>query len=418
MAFYTSWFNKRKETTDEGLDTLLRGGNYINETITKEEALNIPSVYTSVEFIGSTIASLPIKMYKNTNGDISEVTDDYRLKLLNNETGDLLDSAQFKKALVKDMLLDGAAYAYIDRKKNKINGLYYVEHANVSVMEGVDKIKKSVKIRINGTEVRDYEVFRITRDTKNGVTGRGLLKSNPVLLNAMYNSLKYENNAVKVGTKRGFLKSKYKLEPTMLEQLKQAWRRLYSTDSVYNTDVMVLNEGISFESASTTATENQLNESKQTNSKLVYELFGLSESLFDGTKGNRDTYINNIKTGVLPIVEALNTALNKFLLLEKEKETYFFKVDTTSVLRSSINDRYTAYNTAIDGGWMTTDEVRRLENLSPLGMDFVKMSLGNILYYPSQNKVYTPNTNQLASINESTTTDNSETATDQSMENT
>lgn len=394
------WLNRRSYDA-ETIDALLTGRAYETATITKEQALNIPAVYTAIDFIGSTVASLPVKLYKTGGNTIKEVTDDYRLDLLNKETGDLLDSVQFKKAVIKDMLLDGAGYAYIDKNRNRITGLYYVDSQLVNVMEGVDKVKKSVKITIEANEYRDFEIFRITKDTKNGVTGRGLLLNNPVLLNAMYNSLKYENTAVSSGTKRGFLKSKYKLENKMLESLKSAWRKLYSTDVNNSPDVMVLNEGITFEPASSTATENQLNESKQTNTKLVYELFGLSESLFDGTKGNRDAYINNIKTGVLPIVEAFNTALNKFLLLEKEKGSYFFMLDTSSILQSSIVDRYSAYNTALEGGWMQVDEVRRMENLSPLDMDFVKMSLGNIFYYPKDKKIYTPNTNQLAEMNAS-----------------
>lgn len=382
---------KREGLAD--LEAVLTGKQYETATITKEQALNIPAVATAIDFVAGTIAGLPIKLYKREGDAVTEVEDDYRLNLLNAETGDLLDAVQFKKAIIRDMYLDGAGYAYIEHKKNKISGLYYIDSSYVSVLEGVDKIKKSVEIMLDGQYYRDFEVFRLTRNTKNGVTGVGLLQSNPVLLNAMYNALKFENTSVSSGTKRGFLKSARRLEQKMMDELKASWRKLYSTDVNNSPDVMVLNEGISFEPASSTATENQLNESKKTNTQLVYSLFGLSESLFDSTKGNRDAYINNIKTGVIPVVEAFNVAINKFILLEKEKDTMFFAVDVSEILKTDIASRYTAYNTALEGGWLQVDEVRKAENLPPLGMDFVKMSLGNIMYYPKTGEIYTPNTN-------------------------
>ena len=100
---------EKRYTETEVLSIL--SGQYVNSTITKAQALNIPAVGTAVSFIAGTVAGLPIRLYKKDGDNISEVLDDYRLKLLNDDTGDLLDAEQFKKALITDMLLDGAGYA-------------------------------------------------------------------------------------------------------------------------------------------------------------------------------------------------------------------------------------------------------------------------------------------------------------------
>lgn len=374
-------------------EAVLTGRNFATSHISKENALNIPAVATAVDFIASTVASLPVKLYKRVNGTVEEVENDYRLKFLNDDTGDLLDAVQFKKALVTDMLLRGASYAYIDKQGNTIKGLYYVDERNVSVVEGTDKIFKSVKIYINGKEYEDFELLRVTRGSLNGVTGVGVLEQNPLLFNTMFNALKYENTAISSGTKRGFLKSARRLDKEMLEGLKKAWRKLYSTDVNDSPDVMILNEGISFEPASSTATENQLNESKRTNSELVYNLFGLSYALFsgNGTYAN-EIYVNCIKTGVLPVVASLNAALNKFILLEKEKQNFFFAIDVSPVLKASIEERYRGYEIAVKNGWLQVDEVRKLENMKPLGLDFVKLGLADVLYNPVTKEVYAVNT--------------------------
>ena len=100
------WFrteHRSQEQTLDGsqLDTALRaalGGS----AVTVRSVLNIPAVSGSVGFIAGTVASLPIRLYRNKNGQSEEVTDDYRLRLLNEETGDLLDAFQWKCTLVRD----------------------------------------------------------------------------------------------------------------------------------------------------------------------------------------------------------------------------------------------------------------------------------------------------------------------------
>ncbi|ORT99656.1 Phage portal protein [Anaerovibrio sp. JC8] len=390
------WTKEQRNEEAQALSDVLLG-RASSEAMTKEKALNIPAVSASIEFIAGTVSGLPVKLYENQGGNVQEVTDDYRLKLLNQETGDTLDSRQMKKALITDMLLLGESYTYIKHDRNNITGLFYIEPSYVSILKGVDPIKKAVKIYINGQEYPDYEILRITRNTADGVTGQGIIDTNPLLLMACYNALNYENKSISTGTKRGFLKSAYKLDKAKMDALKSAWRKLYSNDA-NSSNVMVLNDGISFQEASVSSAENQLNENKKSNSELIYQLFGLSSSLFDGSKGSRDTYINSIKTGVLPVVSALENALNKFLLLEKEKGLLFFKVDSSEILKTTQQERYTAYNLALQGGWMTPDEVRKAENLPAMGLEFLKMSLGNTLYYPQTKQLYTPNTNTLQHI--------------------
>ena len=389
--------SKEVRSAENPLEALVTGRSFTGGSVTKEAALNIPAVATSLEFICSIVAGLPIKLYKRVNGNVEEVVKDYRLKLLNEETGDLLDALQCKKAIIADMLLMGAGYAYLEKQGNRIMGVYYVDEQYVSVTNNIDKIHKQVWLSIDGVNYPDYDVFRVTRSTSDGVSGHGILEQNPLLFNTMYNALKFENTAICSGTKRGFLKSQRRLDPEQMERLKKVWRKLYSTDVNNSPDIVVLNEGISFEPASASAAENQLNESKRTNSDLVYNLFGLSSALFDGAL-TYEAYITAIKTGILPVVNAFNAAINKFFLLEKEKGEFFFVVDVSEILKTDLEDRYKGYEIALKNGWMQVDEIRKLENMKPLGLDFVKLNLADVLYYPDKSEVYTANTNATYTI--------------------
>ena len=102
------------------LTSMLRG-----EKITKDKAMSIPAISSAVDRISSIVAMLPVKLYqkepdKKGIEKIVEVKDDVRTKLLNNDTGDLLDPFQLKKAIVRDYLTDKGAYIFIEKDKNDL----------------------------------------------------------------------------------------------------------------------------------------------------------------------------------------------------------------------------------------------------------------------------------------------------------
>ena len=48
---------------------------------------------------------------------------------------------------------------------------------------------------------------------------------------------------------------------------------------------------------------------------------------------------------------------------------------------------------------MQIDEIRYMEDLEPLGLNFIKLGLQDVLFNPETKEVYTPNTGQTLSMN-------------------
>lgn len=385
-----NWFKKENRSTENdviadvlnGLSPLING-----KTITKQQAMSIPVVTKSVNWIASAISGLPIKMYKRTNKGYVEVYDDYRLPLLNNYSGNCMTANDLKKQLITDLLLDGNGYAYISKMGNKIEKLSYIPTNKLTYTESVDNINKIVNIWIDGHQVYDYNVFRLVNNTKNGVSGIGFVSDCQDLLSTILGSLQYENSSISSGVRRGFLKSKSKLDKDKMDELKQAWKRLTNPNQ---SDVLVLNAGIEFEDASSTATESQLSQNKTINMHQILAYFGLPTNFFEGA--NSDSYLTAVRIAVLPIVKQLVTALNNYLLLESEKQDLKFDIDTSELLRINANERYAMYQMAIDKGILTTDEVRQMENLPVLDMPYLKLGLGDVLYNINDGSIFVPNT--------------------------
>ena len=372
------------------VDDVLLSAILSQDSISCEQALNIPAVARCVNLISETVSMIPIKLYREDTADgkrkTVEVTDS-RCDLLNEDTKDTLDGAQFKKALVRDYLLNGNAYAYINKQRNSVKSLHYVDSKNITINQNFNPIFKDYNILVHGQTYKPFEFLKILRATKDGARGSGIVEENGELLKVAYTTLKFEQNLISTGgNKKGFINAKNRLTKEAIDALKAAWYKFYSNN---DENVIILNEGLTFQEASNTSVEMQLNESKKSMSDSILEIFGVP------TDWNWETFI---KTAIMPILATFECALNRDLLLEKEKKSFYFAFDTKEIIKGDIKTRFEAYKTALESNLMQIDEVRYLENLEPLGLNFIKLGLQDVLFNPVTKEVYTPNTNQITNI--------------------
>lgn len=402
MGFFN---RKTEERADASVDDVLLKALIDKQSITKEAALNIPTVNACVEYIGNTISMLPIKLYKETDGEVKEIKNDYRLKLLNDDTKDTLTATQFWKAIIRDYFLDKGGYAYINKDWTRIQSIHYVESEKVSINKNTDPIFKDYDILVNGKTYYPFEFFKILRKTKDGCSGVSLIDESPLILSVGYNTLKFEENLVaKGGNKKGFLTSTKHLTQEVMDALKDGWKKLFSNNTE---NVMVLNDGMDFKEASNTSVEMQLNENKETNSNEYCKLFEVPSSIIKGNATSQD-YINGFRSACMPVIQDIISSLNRDLLLESEKDAMYWEFDTKELTKGDIKTRYEAYKMAIESKWLQPDEVRYEENKEPLGLDFIMLGLDNVLYDPKTKQVFTPNTGQTQDMNNMKGSDNIE----------
>jgi len=417
-------FNRKKteeraETLTPKVDNVLLEALIGRTTLNKSQVMNIPSVSGCVKYAGNMVSMLPIKLYKEKNGEVKEILDDDRVRLLNDDTGDTLDAVQMWRAAIEDYYLGRGGYIYINRSGNNFKSLHYVNESNVSFAMGTDPIMKEYKVLVNGNSYHGFQFLKLLRNTKNGAYGESLVYENQKILSVAYNSLVFEENLVsKGGNKKGFLKSTKKLTQETLDTLRDAFRKLYSNSTE---NVVVLNDGIDFQEASNTSVEMQLNENKKTNSEEICKLFQFSVGVINGT-GTEAEHRNSFKNGIMPLLRVIESALNRDFLLESEKGSYYFAFDTKEMLKGSIKERYDAYSVAIDKGFMQIDEVRYMEDLKPFGISWINLGLNSVLYDTETKQIYTPNTDKQTSLSDEVvdkptdTQEVEETSTDEGLE--
>lgn len=392
---------KQKENRYNYSVTVGNTGVYIEEDrpikVGYNAMLEIPAVYSAIELIVNTVSSLDIKLYSEDLTGVEEVKTDKRIYCFNDEPNILMTGVELKKAIVRDYLIFGNAYVYIEKKGVDIS-LKYVPATKVtySINES-DPINPQIILYVGGKAYYPHEFIILTKNTRLGVIGRGVLHECQELLTLAHTQNKFVlSTLVNGGIKRGVLKVEHKLRKEELDDLKRNFEDVYAG----RRNTIILNNGTNYQELQQSVQEMELVNLKSTITKEILTVFDIPENLFNS---NIPTEIWQIfiKSTITPILTKIEQALNKSLLNTDEKGKLYFAFDTKQLMKGDIIKRFQAYKIAIENGFMTRNEVRFEEDLRELkGLDTVTYSIGETLLNPENGDIYTPNTGEKTNIND------------------
>ena len=139
----------------------------------------------------------------------------------------LFRSHQWKKALIRDYLLPGNGYSYVNWEGNQIEGIYYIDPEDVSANINADPIFKRAEFLVGGLRVDEYRMLRVLRNTRNGATGVGVVTENNRSISTMVEGILYERALFRTGARKGFLKTERRLTDSAMEKLSNSIKRLF-----------------------------------------------------------------------------------------------------------------------------------------------------------------------------------------------
>lgn len=371
--------------------------------ITKLKALEIPSVQFCVELLSGIVSALPVKLYEESeSGEVTEIKDDIRTKLLNGDTGDTVNGTVMRKLWVRDYFLGGGAYAYIERDiYGKPYAIYYVDESRISAISNQNAIFKDYSFSVDGKIYPKCDFIKILRNSKGTGKGTSIISECNTMFAVAYDTMKYENSVVKKGgNKKGFFTSQQQQTKESMSAIKEAWRRMNSSSDQAEDNVGVLNAGMDFKEISQSAMDMQLNQNKQTNSAQICGAFGVPSGMMTGNASAqaRESFITDSLTPLLNIFE---TAFDSDLLMESEKGKRYFAFDTRELTRGDILKRYQAYSIGKQNGFLLIDDIRKQEDLAPIDFPYIPLGLADVLYNPKTGEIYTPNTNAVINLKDS-----------------
>jgi HK97 family phage portal protein len=154
-----------------------------------------------------------------------------------------------------------------------------------------------------------------------------------------------------------------------IDNLKEEYRRKYS--GIENAGKPLIKSGkLEYSVLSSELKDNrahQLVENRDFQEREVAKLFGLPVPLLKGDTQGRleEVYMAYIEAGIRPIASVFEEAFSKLLPLEVREEIKF-EFDYNGHLKTSLTNRINAYQTQLQSGILTINEVRAMENRPPV----------------------------------------------------
>lgn len=195
--------------------------------------------------------------------------------------------------------------------------------------------------------------------------GRGVIDSHALDLGLASTVRAYAAGVFTTGVPAGYLKSS---QPNLSEpdalKLKEKWLAQHGGAK---RSIAVLNATTEFTPVSISPLDAQLTSSREWSLRDTALAFGVPAYML-GVPGDSSTYAN---------VESRMIELRTFTLLPWQRRIEStldaqlprgtsLKIRSDALLRADTATRYQSYKTALEAGWLTVDEVRRLEDRPPL----------------------------------------------------
>ena len=331
-------------------------------TYKTSQSLALSAVYRCVEVITNGVASLPVKLYRtDEKGFKYEMHNNLSFILSKKPTGKM-NAFTFYKLIVKDILLQGNAYALILRNgKGEVIGLQYIQAGLVSPIDRGDRIEYQVT-GIKGF-VRQEDILHFMNYTDNGVYGISVLThARRTLGIADYGENASENFYKSGGCTTGFLKFDGPSSGMQREEILSAWNQ--ATGGVRNqpNGIPVLPANVNYTQLSVNPADAQLLESREFSIVEICRFFGVSPTkCFDLTHAS---YNNSEMAELAFLNDTLRPLLTKIEMemetkLFKPEEGYDIKFDVSELLRTDKKSQAEYFTKLFNLGVLSPNDIRK-----------------------------------------------------------
>jgi HK97 family phage portal protein len=334
-------------------------------------AMQVSSVWASVELITDIIASLPIYIYEQKDGVRELARNSTLWRLLHVTPNAYMTPMEFWQFMVFNFILRGNAFARLTRSPN----------GEVISMNPLASDQVQVKVLNDGSIVYEYyidgnvivygeDAIFHWKDKGNGIVGMGRIdymkSSVGVAINAQNTFSKLYGNDNK---RAGVFSIDKTLTQKQREQIRENFKGLSESN---NDDLLVLEAGAKFQALSLTPQESQMLESLKFTVEDIARWFGIPSILINDL-ANRVPYGNNTdlvdffyKFKLRSMLVGAEQALVKRVFTRQQKIDFSVEFGLDALLRSSLKDRMELYAKATQNGIKTRNECRQLENDPPM----------------------------------------------------
>ena len=334
------------------------------------------SVRCAVQAIAEAVGQLPLHVYMtNPDGSKSRAVTHPVYGILHDAVNDYTSACDFKEQIIRDALLHGNGYAFINRVGGNVIELNRLRPEQTIVEEDPitgDPIYRAQldlagKFRVLGFK----DVFHIRAPAIGSYTA---LRGDSIVMScrdAIGLALALEAHASRLfangGRPSGILSFPAKLSADVAARIKASWRA--ATGGQNSGQTAVLEEGGDFKPLSFNSVNSQFLELRAFAIDEIARAFRVPPVLLHSLA--RATWANSEELGRQFVTLCLLPWLTKFesevrlKLFDAEDDTFRAEFFTDDFLRADLQARTTAYANLINSRILNPNEVRAMENRPP-----------------------------------------------------
>ena len=392
MSILTGLFRSRdkpQNRTAGSSYSFFMGSSTAGKPVTERSAMQMTAVYSCVRILSEAVAGLPLHLYRyKEDGGKEKALDHPLYHLLHDEPNPEMSSFVFRETLMTHLLLWGNAYAQVIRNgKGEVMALYPLMPNRMTVdRDGRGQLyykyttsaDDAPTMQGNAAYLGPSDVLHIP-----GLGFDGLVGYSPIAMakNAIGMAIACEEYGAKFfangATPGGILEHPGTVKDP--QRVRDSWNSAFGGSSNAN-KVAVLEEGMKYTPISISPEQAQFLETRKFQIDEIARIFRVPPHMVGDLEKSSFSNIEQqslefVKYTLEPWIVRWEQAINRALLSEKEKESYFVKFNVDGLLRGDYESRMNGYATARQNGWMSANDIRELENL-----DRIPAELGGDLY--------------------------------------
>lgn len=342
-------------------------------SVTPTTALYSTAVYACVKILAETVASLPLPVYRRLERSKERDPSHPLYTLLHDQPNPEMTSFEFREALMGHLALRGNAYAEIVRDgAGKVVELWPLRPDRMQVKRESGKLAYYYAV---GTQTVRIGADRIMH--LRGLSDDGIIGYSPVrlareaiglaLATEEFGARFFGNNS----RPGGILVHPNKLTDEAKKRLKESWEAAQGGLSNAHR-VAVLEEGIKWEQIGIAPEDAQYLETRNFQLAEIarfYRIPGVLVGLDDKTStyaSAEQFFLSFVVHTIRPWLVRWEQAIKRDLFTPSERETHFAEFLVDGLLRGDIQSRYNAYAVGRQNGWLSANDIRRLENMDEI----------------------------------------------------
>lgn len=334
-------------------------------------AIGIPAVYACTRVLAETIASMPLVLYKkNDSGGRDRAEDQDLFELVKHQPNTYQTGNEFREYLMTCLCLRGNAYAFIERDRGRVVGLWPLRPDCVQVEPQPDaSIVYAYFDENRSVNYSQDEVLHLKGLSTDGVVGLSPLSTLRRTLELPHAINGYMTHLFRQQARpSGVLKTAHNIGPEAAKQLRQDFEQKFSGPGGAG-KTLILDGGLEYsqigltnEDAETLATWKwSLEEIARAFRVPVHLLGHLDRMSFNNVEQLAREFLN---LSLMPWLTRIESRFNLQLLTEGERISgLYFEHVTANLLRAGTLERFQSYELARKAGLMTANEIRGFENL-------------------------------------------------------